>query len=252
MPRLKLISLVMLALAGLLSACLASPATPTAAPATVPATAIPATATAGNAATEAPGSTDAPAATSAATAGSGDQIVLQLAATGNEARYRVREQLANVSLPSDAIGRTSAVSGTIVINPDGSPVSAQSKIVVDITGLKSDRDQRDNFLRRSVLETSTYPTVEFVPTQVTGLPNPLPASGDVTFQLTGDLTVHGTTKSVTWDVTATVTNGSELSGTATTSFTFADFGLQQPRVPVVLSVEDTIKLELDFHFVKAN
>jgi hypothetical protein len=32
-------------------------------------------------------------------------------------------------------------------------------------------------------------------------------------------------------------------------FTFKDFSLEQPRVPVVLSVADTIKLEYDFRFV---
>jgi polyisoprenoid-binding protein YceI len=168
------------------------------------------------------------------------------------ARYRVREQLANVSLPSDAVGRTSAVSGAIVINADGSIASDQSKVSVDITGLKSDRSQRDRYLQNNVLQTSKYPAAEFVPTSVTGLPSPLPTSGAVAFQLTGDLTVHGVTKSVTWDVTATAADGKDLTGTATTSFTFADFGLTQPRVPVVLSVEDTIRLELDFHMVKAN
>jgi len=33
-----------------------------------------------------------------------------------------------------------------------------------------------------------------------------------------------------------------------TAFTFKDFELVQPRVPVVLSVADTIKLEYDFRF----
>jgi hypothetical protein len=33
-----------------------------------------------------------------------------------------------------------------------------------------------------------------------------------------------------------------------TSFTFKDFSLEQSRVPVVLSVADTIKLEYDFRF----
>jgi polyisoprenoid-binding protein YceI len=196
----------------------------------------------------------APAATVAASGGTlaTGQILLQFAPSGNEARYRVREQLANVSLPSDAVGRTSAISGAIVINADGSVASDQSKVSVDITGLKSDRSQRDRYLQGNVLQTSKYPTVEFVPTSATGLPSPLPTSGAVAFKLTGDLTVHGVTKPVTWDVTATATDGNDLAGTATTSFAFADFGLTQPRVPVVLSVEDTIKLELDFHLLKGN
>jgi len=40
--------------------------------------------------------------------------------------------------------------------------------------------------------------------------------------------------------------GGDIVGTAVTAFTFKDFELVQPRVPVVLSVADTIKLEYDF------
>ena len=36
---------------------------------------------------------------------------------GTTARYKVREQLAGVSFPSDAVGTTSAVSGVICIRP---------------------------------------------------------------------------------------------------------------------------------------
>ena len=44
--------------------------------------------------------------------------------------------------------------------------------------------------------------------------------------------------------------GQDVAGTATTAFTFKDAGLDQPKVPVVLSVADTIKLEYDFRFVR--
>jgi hypothetical protein len=60
--------------------------------------------------------------------------------------------------------------------------------------------------------------------------------------------VKGVTKPTTWDVDATFTGG-RVNGTAATTFTFADFGLQQPRVPVVLSVADSIKLEYTFSLV---
>ena len=183
---------------------------------------------------------------------SSDAIHLNIVADGTQARYRVREQLAALSLPSDAIGRTSAVTGSIVINSDGTLVPDLSKFVVDVTGLVSDKNQRDQFVRRSVLQTSQYPTVEFDPTAVSGLAAPLPASGPVSFQITGNLTAHGTTKPATWTVTGQILNTKEMTGTATTSFTFEDYGIQQPRVPVVLSVVDKITLELDFHLVKAN
>jgi hypothetical protein len=59
--------------------------------------------------------------------------------------------------------------------------------------------------------------------------------------------VHGVTHTTTWQVTAHA-DGTDIVGTAVTAFTFKDFELVQPRVPVVLSVADTIKLEYDFRF----
>ncbi len=90
----------------------------------------------------------------------------------------------------------------------------------------------------AVLETSQFPTVELAPTALRGLTLPVPTSGSKTFQLVGDLTVHGVTKPTTWQVDAKF-DGGRVSGTAATSFVFSDFGLTQPRVPVVLSVADT-------------
>lgn len=177
------------------------------------------------------------------------QARLVLASEGNEARYRVREQLANLPLPSDAVGVTSAVTGMIVLNTDGVIASGESKFVVDLTTLKSDQGLRDNFLQRNTLETRQYPTAEFVPLEAIGLPSPLPTSGEVIFQLAGDMTLHGVTRPTTWEVTAQIVNGQELVGSAVTRFTFGDFNLTIPRVGRVLSIEDNIQLELDFHLV---
>jgi len=187
--------------------------------------------------------------TEPAPAASGNQLRLVLAPDGNEARYRVREQLASLSFPSDAVGVTRDISGSIVIQTDGTVVRDGSMFVVDLRTLKSDQNRRDNFIQRNTLETSRFPTAEFVPAETLGLPSPLPASGEVTFQLVGDLTVHGVTRPATWDVKAQVVAGQELVGNASTSFNFADFGMTAPRVPVVLSIQEPIQLEFDFHLV---
>ena len=99
---------------------------------------------------------------------------LVLAPSGNEARYRVREQLANVSFPSDAVGTTQGVTGAIVIGDDGKIVTAQSSIVVDLTTLKSDRERRDRFIQGRTLETDRFPTATLVPTAARGWPSSLP------------------------------------------------------------------------------
>jgi hypothetical protein len=91
-----------------------------------------------------------------------------------------------------------------------------------------------------------FPQVELVPVTFDGINAPLPGTPK-TFTLVGDLTVHGVTHPTTWQVTAH-SDGNDIVGTAVTSFTFKDFSLEQPRVPVVLSVADSIKLEYDFRF----
>jgi polyisoprenoid-binding protein YceI len=62
------------------------------------------------------------------------------------------------------------------------------------------------------------------------------------------MTVHGVTKPMTFDVTAKF-GPQDVSGTATTSFMLADFNIPKPSVPLVLSIEDKLMLEIDF---KAN
>ena len=177
-----------------------------------------------------------------------DGLRLMVTPDGNEVRYRIREQLVGFDLPNDAVGATNEVSGGIAFDASGKLVPASSKFVVNIGTLESDKDRRDNYVRGRILQATEYPTVELAPTAITGLTLPLPSSGSRTFQLAGNLTVKGVTKPTTWDVNATFTGG-RVNGTAATTFTFADFGLQQPRVPVVLSVADSIKLEYTFSLV---
>ena len=177
-----------------------------------------------------------------------DTLVLAFDLEATEARYRVREQLARLEFPNDAVGVTSSVAGSVVILGDGTVLPGRSRIEVDLASLESDQRRRDRYVRRNTLETDAYPSAVLVPTEVRGLDFPLPTEGERSFQLAGDLTVHGVTRRTVWDVVARF--GPEaLGGTATTSFTFADFGLEIPRVAMVLSVVDRITLELDFRLV---
>ncbi|MGH2353911.1 MAG: YceI family protein [Chloroflexota bacterium] len=209
------------------------------------------TATAPAASTPSPGASRTPAAGTAAVASPtaaaqvpAGAIRFQVVPNESTATFRVREQLAGVDLPGDAVGSTGAVTGQLTLQPTGAVVQDASKITVDLRELKTDESRRDNYIKSNTLATSRFPTAEFVPARATGLPSPLPASGEHTFQLTGLMTIHGVQKEITWDVTAT-REGNRLAGTATTSFKFGDFGMTPPRVPVVLSVTDEIRLEVD-------
>ena len=194
------------------------------------------------------GSTQPPFGVSSVSADTGKAVRLVLAPDGNEARYRVREQLVSLDFPNDAVGATRGITGSLVLDAEGQVVPAESRFVIDVTTLKSDRERRDGYLQRRTLETAQYPTVILVPTAIRGLPWPLPTSGTFAFEMDGDLTIKGVTRTVRWQVKAEAVGGG-FAGSASTSFTFAAFELTKPRVSVVLSVEDEIRLEYDFHLV---
>lgn len=167
-----------------------------------------------------------------------------IVAEGSEVRYRVREQLAGLSFPNDAVGATGAVEGAVTFDAQGRVLPGESRFTVDLRTIRSDEARRDNYVRRNTLETERFPTVTFVPTEARRLPFPLPAAGSVPFELVGDLTVKDVTRRVTWEATASF-DGARITVRARTAFRFGDFGLRVPRVAVVLSVEDDIKLEAD-------
>src|SRR5207247_5313456 len=96
---------------------------------------------------------------------------------------------------------------------------------------------RDGFIGNSTLNLSQYPTATFVPTSITGLSTPFPTSGQQTFQLIGNMTIHGVTKPATFAVT-TQLSGNDVTGTATTDFKFEDYGRTSPHAGAVLRVVD--------------
>ena len=75
-----------------------------------------------------------------------DSVRLVLAPEGNEARYRVRERIARFEFPSDTVGATNDLTGTMVLDETGKVVATESKFVVDLRTLKSGRDRRDRYL----------------------------------------------------------------------------------------------------------
>lgn len=172
-------------------------------------------------------------------------VRLEVLPAGNEVRYLVREQLAGFDLPNDAVGRTSTVAGGISLDESGRVIPGESEFVIQIGGLTSDKERRDGYVRRRILVADSNPTVVLRPTALRGVTLPLPTTGTKSLELLGNLTVKGVTHPTTWRVQATFA-GDTVSGRAATAFTFADFELAQPRVPVVLSVADTIRLEYDF------
>ena len=204
---------------------------PTGAPAPVAApTDVPATAVAG------------PAPTAQPSAAPGEVSITL--GDGSLARYVIREQLARNDLPNDAVGETPDVSGSIVFDADGAVVSERSRLELNLATLRSDSNRRDDFLRGNSLESNKFPTAEFVVNDTTGMPWPLPDSGEASFQLSGDMRVCEVTRPLTWDVTVEF-GPNNVTGQTTTTFTFDTFEIEKPSLFFIISVADEIRLELD-------
>lgn len=132
-----------------------------------------------------------------------------------------------------------------MLDAAGRVVPGQSTITINARSLHSDDSDRDDYLRTGGLESNRFQEIDMVVESASGLPWPLPRNGETRFQLRGSMTAHGVTSPTTWEVTARF-SPSGVQGQATTSFTFDKFGMKRPTAFFLLSVEDSIRLELDF------
>ena len=223
------------------------PSAPTAAPEPAPTTAPAPAATTSPAPTAEPVATAAPTAEPEPTAMAEPEAPAKnsfIIGEGTIARYKVEEELARQGF-FVATGETTEVVGRISFDDDGGIVSGESGIVLQAATFKTDSDRRDRFVRERTLQTADFPAISFIPTSAEGLPSPLSeASGTVEFTLTGELTIRDQTRPVTWDVVAEF--GDEIKGLASLETTFEEFAMEKPSVAIVISVDDIIRLEIDF------
>ena len=161
------------------------------------------------------------------------------------ARYLITEQLATLDFPIDAIGETNEINGSINFDKDGKIIKDTSTIIVNVSSLKSDSGRRDRYISRRSLESDKYPEAVINVKKINDLPWPLPNNGSYEIEIIGDMLVHGVTDEVAWK---TIVNfeKNKLSGISKTNFGFEKFNMDLPRVAIVLSVENNIRLELEF------
>jgi polyisoprenoid-binding protein YceI len=169
---------------------------------------------------------------------------------GSSASYSVTEQFVGINFPNDAVGTSTTVTGTLGFAADGS-IEPGSKLSIDLRNLKSDQDQRDNFVKTRTLETDKYPMAEFVPTKIKGIPAMIPFQGQTGLELTGNMTIHGVTKEVTFQGIATFGRDGTIAGRGKTSFTFETFGLTKPSIGRLMNVDDKVNLDIVFKFKRS-
>ncbi len=165
-------------------------------------------------------------------------------ASGSQAGYRVDEVL--LGQHHTAVGRTSKVSGGITIS--GTTVTA-AYFTVDMKSVKSDQVSRDAQFDGYIMQTYNHPTARFrltVPIRLPEIPKP---GTRITARATGDLSMRGVTRTVSFPVLADrLGGGIDLS--ASISVTFSEWRIPDPSFAVAqVGREGTVEVLL--HLVPA-
>ena len=174
--------------------------------------------------------------------------------TGSQVGYRAKEQFINQPSQTEAVARTSDVTGSLEVAVSGGTVKiSQMKFTVQLASLASQDKyatyqvyQRDFFVRAICLQTGSFPTAVFVAESATF---PMPAGGPVSVDVPGKLTVHGVSRNVTAHVQAQATGASaEVAGTITVDM--RDFAIDPPDISFTRA-QPAVTIEYDLKLVHA-
>jgi polyisoprenoid-binding protein YceI len=180
----------------------------------------------------------------------GDLAGTWTVADGSVAGYRVREKLAQLPAPSDAVGRTGAVTGQVTITDRSGAYSAgNATFTVDVTQLKSDKGMRDNKIRSLGLQTDKFPMATFAAAGPISIPADAAKGKLVTVPVVGDLMLHGVTKKVSIPLQVQ-RDGTQIKIAGNYQFAWSDFGMTAPSIQLFVSVTGNPMLEFELHLSK--
>ena len=170
---------------------------------------------------------------------------------GSEAGYRVREQFINQPAPTEAVARTTQVSGGLQVTVVGPTIHASAlHFKANLAALVSQDKyanyqvyQRDYFIRTIYLQTDSFPNAEFSASSI-DIPSPI-GSGPVSFTASGKLMVHGVTNSVTTQVEAQqAASGVEVAGSINVDM--RDFNVSVPSISFTKAEPQVV---IEYHLV---
>ena len=158
--------------------------------------------------------------------------------------YRVKESINGFA--TEANGRTNAVTGSLTLQ--GSTATAAS-FTVDMTTFKSDESRRDGQFNGRIMSVAQFPTATFTLTAPIDFKQVPADGGTISASATGDLTLRGVTKSVTFDLSATYKNG-RIAVLGNIPVVFADYGIPNPSIATIVT-QDNGLLEFVLVFDRA-
>ncbi|MEA3336203.1 MAG: YceI family protein [Chloroflexota bacterium] len=170
----------------------------------------------------------------------------------SKASYLVDEQFLESALEKlgiqagdvDVVGSTQQIEGQLQLNLEElSAPLGENRFSVNLTGLSTDQRRRDGWIQDKGPQFSKFPSAEFTATAIEGAPDSYQEGQEVTFTLSGDLTIRDISQPVSFDVTASL-DGDTLDGIATTRLLMSDFGITPPNFAGTLTVADEFGIEI--------
>jgi polyisoprenoid-binding protein YceI len=155
--------------------------------------------------------------------------------------YRVKETLLGQS--TEATGRTSAVTGSMTI---AGTKATEVALTVDLTGLASGDDRRDGQVQGRILETAKFPTASLKSIDPIAFGS-VPADGaEITAKVKAALTLHGVTKTVTFDVSAR-RSGATIQVVGSIAINFPEYSINNPSGgPATVGDDGTLEFAVVF------
>lgn len=148
---------------------------------------------------------------------------------------------------TDYYGRFEKVSGTLNFNPNA-PEKSSVDVSIDTSSANVMSNELVNeIVGPSVFDSAKFPAATFKSTSIV-------RSGPTTGKITGNLTIHGVTKPVTFDVTyngglhAPIGNAYDIGFHATATIKRSDFGLN--KMIWNSFVGDDVKLTIEAMFLQ--
>jgi polyisoprenoid-binding protein YceI len=168
----------------------------------------------------------------------GVAMVCGMARGGSDApvRFRIDPAESRVWFDADARlhsfrGETQQVTGDFLLRQSSPPQIADAHVSIDAASVETGNRDRDADMRADFLEVQRFPTIEFrVVELLTPRPTPDAAAWDVVLQ--GQLTIHGTTRTVKVPTTVSLAD-ERVTAQGQLRLDIRDYDIRVPRLLLI-------------------
>ena len=157
--------------------------------------------------------------------------------------YRVKEVL--FGQDTEGVGRTKDVEATLVISNNE---VTQGSFTVQMGTITSDAGKRDNQFNGRIMDVGNFPTATFSLSKSIPLPSNALSGDVISASATGELTLRGVTKTITFPIDAQV-QGSTFTVVGNIKIVFDEWSIPAPGVPGI-TVEPDGLLEFSLVFTQ--